>query len=67
VALSLVDSVAPKSYLCKLSVIVHGPLGRLLLSITTLCRERKLIPMLVNFLLTFEAVQLKPYTLGEVY
>jgi hypothetical protein len=34
VALTLVVSVVSKSYLCKLTVIVHGPLGRLLLSVT---------------------------------
>jgi hypothetical protein len=67
VVLTLVDSVAPKSYLCKLTVIVHGPLGRLLLSVTTPCRERKLIARLVNFLLTSESVQLKSYSLGEAY
>jgi hypothetical protein len=66
-ALTLIDSVAPKSYLCKLTMIVYGPLGCLLLSVTTPCRERKLISRLVNFLLTSESVQLKPYSLGEAY
>jgi hypothetical protein len=56
VALILVDSVAPKSYLCKLTVIVHGPLEHLLLSVTTHCRESKLIARLVNFFLTSESV-----------
>jgi hypothetical protein len=67
VVLTLVDSVAPKSYLCNLTVIVHGPLGCLLLSVTTHCRERKLIARLVNFLLTSESLQLKPYSLVEAY
>jgi hypothetical protein len=66
-ALTLIDSVAPKSYLCKLTMIVHGPLGHLLLSVTTPCQERKLISRLVNFLLTSESVQLKLYSLGEAY
>jgi hypothetical protein len=44
---------------CKLTMIVHGPLGCLLLSVTFPCRERKLIACLVNFLLTSEFVQLK--------
>jgi hypothetical protein len=65
--LIFVDSVMPKSYLFKLTVIVHGPLGRLLLSITTPCRERKLIARLVNFLLTSESMLLRPYSLGEAY
>jgi hypothetical protein len=26
VALTLIDSIIPKSYLCKLTVTVHGPL-----------------------------------------
>jgi hypothetical protein len=51
----------------KLTVIVHGPLGCLLLSVTTHCQERKPIDRLINFLLTFESVQLKPYSLGEAY
>jgi hypothetical protein len=67
VPLIFVDSVMPKSYLFKLTVIVHGPLGRLLLSITTPCRERKLIARLVNFLLTSESMLLRPYSLGEAY
>jgi hypothetical protein len=67
VALTLIDSVTPKSYLCKLTVIVHGPLGRLLLSVSTPCRERKLIAGLVNFLLNSESVQLKLNSLDEAY
>jgi hypothetical protein len=43
---------------CKLTVIVSGPLGRHLLSVTFHCRERKPIARLVNFLLTSESVQL---------
>ncbi len=66
-ALALVVLVVPKSYLCKLTMIVHGPLGRLLLSVSTPCRERKLIAELVNFLLNSESMQLKPYSLGEAY
>jgi hypothetical protein len=31
------------------------------------CQERKLITRLVNFLLTSEFMQLKPYSLGEAY
>jgi hypothetical protein len=46
-----------KSYLCKLTVIVHEPLGRLLLSVTTSYRERKLTARLVNFLLISEFMQ----------
>jgi hypothetical protein len=65
VALTLLDLVAPKYYLCELTVISHGPLGRLLLSVTTPCRETKLIARLVNFFLTSESVQLKSYSLGE--
>ncbi len=38
VVLTLVDSIVPKSYLCKLTVIDHGPLGHLLLSVTIPCR-----------------------------
>jgi hypothetical protein len=67
VMLTLVVSVAPKSYLCKLTVIVYEPLGRLLLSVTIPCQERKPIDRLVNFLLTYELVQLKPCSLGEAY
>jgi hypothetical protein len=63
----LIVSVAPKCYPCKLTVIIHGPLGCLLLSITLPCRERRPIARLVNFLLTSESVQLKPYSLGEAY
>jgi hypothetical protein len=49
VVLTLVVSVMPKSYLCKIIVIVHAPLGCLLLSVTIPCRESKLITRLVNF------------------
>jgi hypothetical protein len=48
-------------------VIVHGPLGCLLLSVTFPCRERKPIVRLVNFFLTSESTQLTPYSLGEAY
>jgi hypothetical protein len=51
----------------KLTVMVPRPLGRLLLSVTSPCRERKLTARLVDFLLTFESVQLKPYSMGEAY
>jgi hypothetical protein len=64
-ALTLVDLIAHKCYLCKLTVIIHGPLGRLLLSVTIPCRERKPIARLVSFLLTSESVQLESYYLGE--
>jgi hypothetical protein len=37
-ALTLVYSIVPKSYLCKLTVTIHGPLGHLLLSVTIPCR-----------------------------
>jgi hypothetical protein len=57
----------PKSYLCKLTVIVHGPLGCLLLSATTYCRERKPIVRLVNFLFTSKSVQSMSYSLGKAY
>jgi hypothetical protein len=67
VTLTLVDSVTSKCYLCKLTVIIHGPIWRLLLSVTIPCQERKSIVRLVNFLLTFEFVQSKSYSLGEVY
>jgi hypothetical protein len=67
VAPTLIDSIAPKSYLCKPTVIVHGPLGRLLLSITIPCREREPIARLVNFHLASESVQLMPYSLGEAH
>jgi hypothetical protein len=33
-ALTLVVSVAPKCYLCKLTMTIHGPFGRHLLSVT---------------------------------
>jgi hypothetical protein len=49
VALTLIVSVAPKSYLWKLIVIVHGPLGYLLLSVAS--------PRLVDRLLTSESTQ----------
>jgi hypothetical protein len=52
---------------CKLTVIVSGPLGRHLLSVTFPCRERKSIVRLVNFLLTSKSMQLQPYSLGEAY
>jgi hypothetical protein len=65
VVLTLIVSVVPKSYLWKLTMIVHGSLGCLLLKVTFPCRERKLIARLVNFHLTFESVQLKPYSLAE--
>jgi hypothetical protein len=48
-------------------VIIHGPLGRLLLSVIIPCREREYIDRLVTFLLTSKSVQLKPYSLGEAY
>jgi hypothetical protein len=67
VVLTFIILVTPKSYLCKLTVIVHGPLGHLL-SITISCRERKPIVRLVYFLLTFESMHLKLYdSLGEAY
>jgi hypothetical protein len=65
--LTLVVSVTFKSYLCKLTVIIHEPLGRLLLSVTIPCREREPITKLVNFLLTSESMQSKPYSLGEAH
>jgi hypothetical protein len=67
VVLTLIDSVTSKSYLCKLTMIAHGPLERLLLRVITPYRERKLIARLVNFILTSESVQLNPYILGEAY
>jgi hypothetical protein len=57
--LALVVLVTPKIYLCKLIVIVHGLLGRLLLSVTIPCRESKPIARLVNFHLASESMQLK--------
>jgi hypothetical protein len=51
----------------KLTVIIHGPLGCLLLSVTFPYRERKPIARLVNFLLTSESVQLQSYSLGKAY
>jgi hypothetical protein len=65
--LTLIDSVIPKSYLYKLTVIVHGPLGHFLLSATFPCQERKPIARLINFLLTSESMQSKSYSLGEAY
>jgi hypothetical protein len=67
VAPTLVVSVTSKSYLCKLIMILHGPLGQLLLSVTTPCREGKPIARLVNFLLITESMQSVPYSLGEAY
>jgi hypothetical protein len=67
VALTLLVLVVLKSYLWKLTVIVHGPLGCLLLSVTFPCRERKPTARLVNFHLTSESMQLKLYSLGESY
>jgi hypothetical protein len=65
VALTLIVSVASKSYLYELIVIIHGSLGCSLLSITIPCREREPIARLVNFLLTSKSVRLKPYSLDE--
>jgi hypothetical protein len=65
--LALVDSIALKSYFCMLTVIAHGPLGRLLLSVTIPCRGSKPITRLVNFHLASESVQLKLCSLGEAY
>jgi hypothetical protein len=48
VVLTLIDLVAPKSYLCKQTVIVHGPLERLLLRVTIPYRERKPTARLVK-------------------
>jgi hypothetical protein len=67
VVLTFVDSITPKSYLCKLTVIAYGPLGHLLLSVTIPCRESKPIVRLVNVRLAFESVQLKLCSLGEAY
>jgi hypothetical protein len=67
VALALVDSIAPKSYFCMLTMIAHGPLGHPLLSVTIPCRGSKPIARLVNFCLAFESVQLKLCSLGEAY
>jgi hypothetical protein len=39
VTLTLVDSIVPKGYLCKLTMIVHGPLGCLLLSVIFLVKK----------------------------
>jgi hypothetical protein len=50
---------------CKLTVIVSGPLGHHLLSVTFPCQGRKPITRLVNFLLTSGSMQLKSYSLGE--
>jgi hypothetical protein len=67
VALTLIVAVAPKSYLVMPTVIIHGPIRRLLLSVTTPYQERKPITRLVRFLLTSESVQLMSYSLGEAY
>jgi hypothetical protein len=67
VALTLVVLVAPRSYHCKLTVIIQGTLGHHLLSVNSPCRERKLIARSVDFLLTSEFVQLMWYSLGEAY
>jgi hypothetical protein len=66
VALTLADSIAPKSYLCKLTMIVHIPLGHLL-SITIPYWKSKLITRLVNFHLTSKSVQLTSYSLCETH
>jgi hypothetical protein len=52
---------------CKLTVIIPGPLGYPLLSITIPSREREPIATLVNFLLTSESMQSMSYSLGEAY
>jgi hypothetical protein len=52
---------------CKLTVIFRGPVGRLCLSVTLPCRERRPITRLMNFLLTSKSVQSKPYSLVEAY
>jgi hypothetical protein len=49
------------------SMIVHGPLGCLLLSVIIPCRGSKPIVRLVNFRLAYESTQLKPCSLGEAY
>jgi hypothetical protein len=67
VALTLVILVTPKRYPCKLTVIMNGTLGCLLLSVTIPCRERKPIARLETFLLTSEFMQLKSYSLAEAY
>jgi hypothetical protein len=51
----------------KLTMIVHGPLGRPPLSVIDPCWERKPVARLVNFLLTSESVQSMPYSSGEGY
>jgi hypothetical protein len=38
-ALTLIDSIASKNYLCKLTVIDHEPLGHFLLSVTIPSRK----------------------------
>jgi hypothetical protein len=65
--LTLVDLVTPKSYLCQLTIIVYGPLGCLLLSVTIPYQESKPIARLVNFCLASESVQSKSYSLGEAH
>jgi hypothetical protein len=67
VVLTLLDSIASNCYHCELTVIVSRPLGRHLLSVSFPYRERKPFARLVDFLLISEAVQLKPYSLGEAY
>jgi hypothetical protein len=57
VMLTLIVSVVPKSYLWKLTIIVHGHLVCFLLSVTFPYQERKLIARLVNILLTSESTQ----------
>jgi hypothetical protein len=49
VALTLVDSITPKSYFCMLTVNAHGPLGHLVLTVIIPCRGSKPITRLVNF------------------
>jgi hypothetical protein len=67
VALTLVVLIAPKSYLCKLTMTIYVPLGHLLLSVTIPYRESKPIVSLVNFRLTSKSVQLTPYYLCETH
>jgi hypothetical protein len=52
---------------CILVVIVRGPLGCHLLSVTIPCREGEPIARLMNFLLTSESAQLKPHSCGKAY
>jgi hypothetical protein len=67
VALTLIDSITHKSYLCMLTVIAHGPLRHLFLSVTIPYRGNKPIARLVNFRLASKPVQLKQCSLGEAY